>query len=196
MFLHDSIRSNQANFRVQALVGMGRVFLRHPHGARGTMRDSMKEPRDKTPSAAKRARSRRPRPLAQPSKDRGRPAALPWRDARRAQPRAGRHALQASPILKPRGVTMRSRVFQDELKTVGIASSPSFVRQPEGNGCVERFIRTLKDLLLWLRTFDTVEELHRSLRDFACRFNNHWIIGRTGYRTPAAHRRILLGESA
>jgi hypothetical protein len=59
VFLHDSIRSNQANFRVQALVGMGRVFLRHPHGARGTMRDSMKEPRDKTPSAAKRARSAR-----------------------------------------------------------------------------------------------------------------------------------------
>jgi hypothetical protein len=53
VFLHDSIRSNQANFRVQALVGMGRVFLRHPHGARGTMRDSMKEPRDKTPSAAR-----------------------------------------------------------------------------------------------------------------------------------------------
>ncbi|MBM4125461.1 MAG: hypothetical protein FJ246_11025 [Nitrospira sp.] len=30
----------------------------------------------------------------------------------------------------------------------------------------------------------------------ACRFNNHWIIGRIGYRTPAAHRRILLGEAA
>ena len=31
------------------------------------------------------------------------------------------------------------------------------------------------------------------LRDFAHRFNNHWIIGRIGYRTLAAHRRIILG---
>ena len=89
-----------------------------------------------------------------------------------------------------------SHAFQDELKTVGIASSPSFVRQPEGNGCVERFIRTLKEQLLWLRTFDTVEELDRALREFAQRFNNHWIIGRIGYRTPAQHRRELLGEAA
>ena len=89
-----------------------------------------------------------------------------------------------------------SHAFQDELKTLGIESSPSFIRQPEGNGCVERFIRTLKERLLWLHRFRTVEELNQALRDFARRFNNHWIIGRIGYRTPAAHRRILLGEAA
>jgi len=70
------------------------------------------------------------------------------------------------------------------------------VRQPEGNGCVGRFIRTLKEQLLWLHRFRTIGELDRALRDFAHRFNNHWIIGPIGYRTPAAHRRILLGEAA
>jgi transposase InsO family protein len=89
-----------------------------------------------------------------------------------------------------------SHAFQDELKTLGIESSPSFVRQPEGNGCVERFIRTLKEQLLWLQRFRTVVELNQALRDFARRFTNHWIIGRIGYRTPAAYRRILLGEAA
>jgi transposase InsO family protein len=53
-----------------------------------------------------------------------------------------------------------SHAFRDELKTPGIESSPSFVRQPEGNGCVERFIRTLKEQLLWLHRFRTVEELN------------------------------------
>jgi len=72
-------------------------------------------------------------------------------------------------------------------------SSPSFVRQPEGNGCVERFIRTLKEQLLWLQRFQTVAELNQALRDFVRRFNNRWIIGRIGYRTLAAHRRIILG---
>jgi hypothetical protein len=44
--------------------------------------------------------------------------------------------------------------------------------------------------------FEAIEGLKRALRDFAHRFDNHWIIGRIGYRTPAAHRRILLGEAA
>jgi transposase InsO family protein len=94
------------------------------------------------------------------------------------------------------GIQFISHAFQDELKTLGIESSPSFVRQPEGNGCVERFIRALKEQLLWLQRFRTVAELNRALRDFARRFNNHLTIGRIGYRTPAAHRRLLLGEAA
>jgi transposase InsO family protein len=89
-----------------------------------------------------------------------------------------------------------SHAFQDELKTLGIESSPSFVRQPEGNGCVERFIRTLKEQLLWLRRFGTVAELDTALREFRDRFNQHWIIGRIGYRTPAQHWRELLVEAA
>jgi putative transposase len=70
------------------------------------------------------------------------------------------------------------------------------VRQPEGHGGVERFIRTLKEPLLWLHRFRTVEELGQALRDFARRFNNHRVIGQIGYQTPAAHRHILLGEAA
>ncbi len=35
--------------------------------------------------------------------------------------------------------------FQAELSFLGIASSPAFVRAPEGNGCADRFIRTLKE---------------------------------------------------
>ena len=40
--------------------------------------------------------------------------------------------------------------FQKEIKFLGIESSPAFVRAPEGNGCAERFIRTLKENLLWV----------------------------------------------
>ena len=35
--------------------------------------------------------------------------------------------------------------FQQEVAFFGIESSPSFVREPEGNGVAERFIRTLKE---------------------------------------------------
>src|SRR3712207_1911932 len=35
--------------------------------------------------------------------------------------------------------------FQAEIRLLGIESSPAFVRQPEGNGVAERFIRPLKE---------------------------------------------------
>ena len=47
-----------------------------------------------------------------------------------------------------------SDYFQAELRFLGIASSPAFVREPEGNGVAERFIRTLNEQLLWVQTFD------------------------------------------
>ena len=54
--------------------------------------------------------------------------------------------------------------FQQEVAFFGIESSPSFVREPEGNGVAERFIRTLKENLLWVRSFDTIEELRLGRR--------------------------------
>jgi putative transposase len=86
--------------------------------------------------------------------------------------------------------------FQAEIAFLGIASSPAFVREPEGNGCAERFIRTLKENLLWLRRFDTVEELRLALLDFRRRYNATWIVERHGYRTPAQVRADQLGALA
>ncbi len=64
------------------------------------------------------------------------------------------------------GSQYMSDAFQQELAFLGVVSSPAFVRAPEGNGCAERFIRTLKENLLWVRTFDTVEDLRQALLDF------------------------------
>jgi putative transposase len=62
------------------------------------------------------------------------------------------------------------------------------VRAPEGNGCAERFIRTLKENLLWVRHFATVEELRLVLLAFKQTYNQSWIIERHGYKTPAQVR--------
>ena len=86
------------------------------------------------------------------------------------------------------GSNYMSGDFQDEIECLGIEASPSFVRQPEGNGVAERFIRTLKENLLWVRTFDTIEELRAALVEFAARYNETWLVARHGYRTPAQVR--------
>jgi putative transposase len=78
--------------------------------------------------------------------------------------------------------------FQEELAFLGIGSSPAFVRAPEGNGCAERFVRILKENLLWVRTFSTVEELRQALLEFQRTYNHNWIIQRHGYKTPAQVR--------
>jgi hypothetical protein len=81
--------------------------------------------------------------------------------------------------------------YQRELAFLGINSSPAFVREPEGNGCVERFIRTLKENLLWVRRFGTIEELRLALHAFQATYNQTWIVERHGYQTPAAVRALL-----
>jgi transposase InsO family protein len=86
--------------------------------------------------------------------------------------------------------------YQAEIAFLGMESSPSFVRQPECNGCVERFIRTLKEQLLWVRTFQNVEELRQALAEFRERYNQRWIVQRLGYLTPAQARQQLLALGA
>jgi putative transposase len=83
-------------------------------------------------------------------------------------------------------------VFQDELAFLGVTSSPALVREPQGNGCAERFIRTLKENLLWITTFDTVEELRVALLECKRRYNETWLIGRHRYNTPMQVRQEQL----
>jgi putative transposase len=87
-----------------------------------------------------------------------------------------------------------SHHFQAEVRFLGLASSPAFVREPQGNGCAERFIRVLKENLLWIRRFATIEELRLALLAFQQTYNQSWIIERHGYRTPAQVRTDQIGR--
>ena len=86
--------------------------------------------------------------------------------------------------------------FQQEVAFFGIDSSPSFVREPEGNGVAERFIRTLKENLLWVRSFETIEELRLALLAFKRTYNEQWMLEKYDYRSPAQVRRDLVGLDA
>ncbi len=85
-----------------------------------------------------------------------------------------------------------SNHFQSEIAFLGIESSPSFVRSPEDNGCIERFFRTLKEQLLWVRTFVDAEDVRRALAEWVVVYNEQWLIARHGHRSPADKRRELL----
>ena len=94
------------------------------------------------------------------------------------------------------GSQFMADAFQKEIAFRGVESSPAFVRAPEGNGCAERFIRTLKENLLWVQTFDTVEDLRVALLEFREIYNATWLIERHGFRPPAAIRNEQLQPAA
>jgi putative transposase len=93
------------------------------------------------------------------------------------------------------GSVYMSDDFQSEIQFLGIEPSPAFVRQPEGNGCIERFFRTLKEQLLWICRFQSLAELRAALIDFRDRYNHQWILGRLHYQTPVQTRRDFHLES-
>lgn len=82
--------------------------------------------------------------------------------------------------------------FQNELRFLGMDSSPAFVREPECNGCIERFFRTLKEQLLWVQHFQDLEELQAALREFRNRYNREWLIERLSFQSPRQARERLL----
>ena len=103
-----------------------------------------------------------------------------------------------------RGIALRhdhgpqyiSHHFTGELHYLGIADSPAFVREPEGNGVAEWFIKQLKEQVLWCERFTTVAEADEAVRAFCRKFRDEWIVERLGYRTPAEAYAAFIAERA
>ena len=89
-----------------------------------------------------------------------------------------------------------SDYFQGELRWLGITDSPAFVREPEGNGMAEWFIKQLKEQVLWCERFATVAEADAAVRAFCKKFRDEWIVERLGYRTPAEAYAAFIAERA
>jgi transposase InsO family protein len=94
------------------------------------------------------------------------------------------------------GSCFRSDHYQTEIDHLGIARSPAFHYEPETNGCAEKAIQTLKEQLLWIERFDTLDELRTAVRQFGRTYNQHWLIERHDYRSPIEARDHLRAQAA
>jgi putative transposase len=86
------------------------------------------------------------------------------------------------------GPQYTARQFNGELKWLGIRSSPAFVGEPECNGLIERFMRTLKEECVYVTRFRSLEHARQVVADFIGRYNREWLLERHGYMTPAEVR--------
>ena len=84
----------------------------------------------------------------------------------------------------------------NEVKWLGMTISPSYVGEPECNGVMERFIRTLKEQCLYLHRFQTLDEARTIIAAFIARYNHEWLIERHGHRSPAHVRAEALRRVA
>lgn len=64
------------------------------------------------------------------------------------------------------GSAFMSDYFQNHLKVFGMAPSFAFVREPETNGVAERFIRTLKEQIIFGRIYQDIEEVRAAVRAY------------------------------
>jgi len=86
--------------------------------------------------------------------------------------------------------------FLGELKWLGIRSTPAYVEEPQCNGIIERWMRTLKEECLYLHDFESLEDARRIMGEFIERYNREWLIERHGHRTPNEVRESFAREAA
>lgn len=78
--------------------------------------------------------------------------------------------------------------FQNQIRYWGMAPSFAFVEQPQTNGVAERFIRTLKEQVIYGRIFRNMEEVRQVVGSFAKLFNEEWLVEKMGFLSPRQAR--------
>jgi putative transposase len=79
--------------------------------------------------------------------------------------------------------------FQGQSRFHGFTPSFAFVGEPQTNGVVERFNRTLKEQIIHGQTYKNREELAAALSAFADLYNREWRLEKLRFRSPLEARR-------
>lgn len=87
------------------------------------------------------------------------------------------------------GCQYTSDYFLKQLKYLGVEESFGLIRQPQTNGVAERFNRTVKEQIINGRIYSGIEDLRDALRVFIEQYNENWLVGKLGYKSPREARR-------
>jgi putative transposase len=101
------------------------------------------------------------------------------------------------PATAARGVELRhdhgsqylTDYFQGQNRFHGFMPSFAFVGEPETNGVVERFNRTLKEQIIHGRTYRNRAELAAAVAAFVVLYNRDWRLEKLSYKSPLDARR-------
>jgi transposase InsO family protein len=86
------------------------------------------------------------------------------------------------------GTQYLSDHFLNQLRFWGVAPSFAFVAEPQTNGVAERFIRTLKEQVVYGRVFRNLDEVRIAVAAFVRRYNAEWLVEKLGFLSPQEAR--------
>ena len=87
--------------------------------------------------------------------------------------------------------------FLNQVRYWGIRPSFGFLEEPETNGVVERWNRTLKEQAIYGRVFRNLAEVRAAVAAFVECYNRCWRLEKLAYRTPVeAREEYELGHAA
>lgn len=82
------------------------------------------------------------------------------------------------------GSQFKSDEYRDRLVYFGVHHPLGCVKEPETNGVIERFHRTLRDQVIHGYTYRNVTELRMAVGRFIENYNEEWLIAKMGYASP------------
>ena len=78
--------------------------------------------------------------------------------------------------------------FLNQLRYWGIHPSFALLEEPETNGVVERWNRTLKERAVYGRVFRNLADVRAADAEFVERYSQYWRLEKLAYRTPSEAR--------
>jgi transposase InsO family protein len=86
--------------------------------------------------------------------------------------------------------------FLNQLKHWGITPSFAFIEQPQTNGVAERFIRTLKEQVIFGWLFKNLQEMREAVRRFVDTYNREWPVEKNSFLSPWQARAQWLAQAS
>lgn len=87
-------------------------------------------------------------------------------------------------LMSDNGCQPTSVSFMKLCHTLGINQAFTCYSNPKGNADTERFIRTIKEELIWLNEWQSLEEAERVIAEWLNWYNAQYVHSSLGYKSP------------
>ena len=91
---------------------------------------------------------------------------------------------QGLKLISDNGSQPTSTSFMKDLSTLGIKQIFSSYDNPKGNVETERMMWTLKEELLWLNEYESLEEVQQAIEEWVDYYNEFYVHSALGYLSP------------
>ena len=102
---------------------------------------------------------------------------------------------QGLKLISDNGCQPSSRSFMKVTATLDIEQIFTSYNNPKGNAETERFMRTLKEELLWLEEFAGLDEAQDKLSAWIDFYNQSYLHSALGYKSPTEYERLFQQEN-